>query len=574
MTAIEYIQNKGIKYKLQSGQIVIDCPMCGDSKGHFYMAQEDGAFFCHKCNEKGNLITLKKFFGDNGNINSEFYKPVKTKIEIQQFNKKTNYTSVPEKRVFETHDNLLRDTEVLEYVLEKRKIDIEVVKKYKLGVSVDKDGVKWLTIPHYQNSNVINVKSRTLPPADKTFRRIKDCKSILFNVDCLLKYKDQLFITEGEIDALTLLSYGINNVVAVTNGAGSFDSEWIDQLRDINKIILCYDQDEAGQKGAKETARRLGYDKCFNLVLPDGMDINDYFNNFPDAIEDFQKRVANAGRFDVVGIKSFNECINLMEKNHGSLIVSSTGLYTGIKSVDRLNKRGLKSGELWIVAAPPGVGKSSLALQIIINQSLLEIPALLFSLEMNIPALTEKIVQFSVEKEIIEKSDIIKTRDMFLDKPLYLGRVVSKPSIEGIMEILKEATKRYGIKIIAFDHLHFLCRSLSNQVQEIGLAVQAFKLLAEEMEIPIILIAQPRKVDLSKPMTAEDLKDSSSIHSDADGIIILHRKRMASNGDFNITEQSLDPITMLRFEKSRYGKGGECLLDFHGEYSKFKELED
>ena len=64
MTAIEYIQRKGIAYKLQSGQAVLNCFFCGDTKGHLYINQQDGAFFCHKCNERGNLITIQKHFGD------------------------------------------------------------------------------------------------------------------------------------------------------------------------------------------------------------------------------------------------------------------------------------------------------------------------------------------------------------------------------------------------------------------------------------------------------------------------------------------------------------------------------
>ena len=69
-----------------------------------------------------------------------------------------------------------------------------------------------------------------------------------------------------------------------------------------------------------------------------------------------------------------------------------------------------------------------------------------------------------------------------------------------------------------------------NQVQEIGLAVQGFKFLAEEMEIPIILIAQPRKIEADAVMTAQDLKDSSSIYSDCDHLIIMHRRRLATDG--------------------------------------------
>lgn len=562
-----YLHSKGIEFKIKSGQIVLNCPFCGESTGHLYMEQKDGQYYCHKCNTRGNLKTFMAFFGDEDSKPKRSY----AKAEIKSFKPQQNYKAIPEKRVDETHNLLINSPDELSYVLNERKLSFDVVNAYKLGLSIDGTGCKWLTIPHYENGKLANVKSRSLPPAEKTFRRIKDCKSVLFNSDAINSSKDHIMITEGCIDALTLLTHGINNVVAVTNGAGSFDTEWIDKLKDVKRITLCYDADEAGQKGAKEVARRLGYDRCFNLVLPKGQDINDYFQKGYECYQDFQKLIESAHRYDVDGISSFSDCVARMEAEHSSIQIN--GLLTGINSMDRINRRGMRAGELWVIAAPPGVGKSSLALQIITNIAEDEVPALFFSLEMNLSAVTEKIIQSKSRKESFTKNDIERVKALYTNLPLYIGRVVNKPSIDSIIAVLRESIMRYGLKILAFDHLHFMCRSLSNQVQEIGLAVQAFKLLAEEMEIPIILIAQPRKVDLSKPMTAEDLKDSSSIHSDADGIIILHRKRISSSGDTSIvSSQSLDPITLIRYEKARYGRGGECLLHFHGEYSFFNEL--
>ena len=65
MTALEYLQSKGLEYRIQSGQAVLKtCPFCGDQKSHFYVDPDEGAFYCHKCQERGNLVTLKKHYGD------------------------------------------------------------------------------------------------------------------------------------------------------------------------------------------------------------------------------------------------------------------------------------------------------------------------------------------------------------------------------------------------------------------------------------------------------------------------------------------------------------------------------
>jgi replicative DNA helicase len=189
-----------------------------------------------------------------------------------------------------------------------------------------------------------------------------------------------------------------------------------------------------------------------------------------------------------------------------------------------------------------------------------------------------KIIECHTKTEEPGATEIEHTEYDFAGKPLYLGYCYQKLELNGIIETIKAAVQRYGLKLVVFDHLHFLCRSITNQTQEIGLAVQAFKFLAEEMEIPIILIAQPRKIQEGQIMTAMDLKDSSSIYSDCDHLIILHRKRLASTGKeveegMETHNQAFEPITLVRVEASRYNAGGETLLYYHGEYSRFDEVE-
>ena len=240
----------------------------------------------------------------------------------------------------------------------------------------------------------------------------------------------------------------------------------------------------------------------------------------------------------------------------------ATGIRTGWADVDRIIKTGFMPGELIVLGAPPKIGKSTFALQIITHNALQDIPALFFCLEMRPMKIIQKVMQCHNQSEGIGHCRDRTVRGLTSrEKPLYLGYCYQRPTLDGIMETLKAAIRRYGLKLICFDHLHFLCRSINNQVQEIGLAVQSFKFLAEELEIPIILIAQPRKIQADSIMTAMDLKDSSSIFSDCDHLIILHRARKASNGKEGATLQTeaYDPVTMVRIEASRYNSGGECL---------------
>lgn len=580
MTPMEYVQRKGFEHQVQAGQIVLkSCPFCGDAKGHFYMDQDEGAFFCHKCNESGNLITLQKHYGDFNQERNRMNRPLaKPQGGVRQaFEDKDAPSSITpdEKKATEAHERLLTDQDAVSYITETRGISIETVKAFKIGLKIEGDGGRWLTIPHYEKGKLINIKSRSLPPAKKDFRRVKDCRSILFNGDAIEAHGDEIYITEGEIDALTSIDQGIKNVVGITTGAGSFDPSWIDQLQAIKKIILCYDPDEAGQKGAREVARRLGYDRCFNVVLPDGQDVNDFFTSGHDLF-DFQNLVNLARQFDVAGIMSFRDGLEALYRDREQ--AESAGLRMGFVDVDKLVKTGFNAGELIILSAPPKIGKSTFALQICTHNALQGIPALFFCLEMRPAKIIEKVVKCQSKREKMGDIEIINTQQAFRDKPFYMGFCYQRPTLDGIMDTLKAAVRRYGLKLVVFDHLHFLCRSLSNQIQEVSLAVQAFKFLAEELEIPVILIAQPRKIQADAIMTAQDLKDSSSVFSDCDHLIILHRGRLATDRKqvkegMETRSQAFDPVTLVRVEASRYNAGGEALFYFHGEYSRFDEID-
>jgi len=88
----------------------------------------------------------------------------------------------------------------------KRGLNIKTVKAFKLGLEIDATGGHWLTIPHFEKGKLINIKSRSLPPAEKTFKRVKDCRSVLFNVDYIDKNETLFIFVKVE---LTRSLYGI-----------------------------------------------------------------------------------------------------------------------------------------------------------------------------------------------------------------------------------------------------------------------------------------------------------------------------------------------------------------------------
>lgn len=565
-TPTEYIASKGFEHKLQSGQLVLKaCPFCHDEKWHFYISpNEGGPFFCHKCNERGNLWKLKQHFGD-------IEQPIR-----QAFQRQPQAKTPPQDMAEKYHKKLLGDPEARAY-LHGRGFTDETISLFKLGVC-EKTGTKYLSIPHYRNDKLVNIKFRSLPPADKTFRRIPDCPSILFNGDILNDNAETVYIAEGELDAIALAQAGISNVVSGTTGAGSFDPDWLEPLKAVKKIFICYDADGKGQEGARILAKRLGYNRCLNIVLPDGQDVNEFFQGHD--IFEFQNLANQARPFELPGVVSTATAFDLLRQEASRN--EASGLLTPWPTVNRFIHPGLMPGDLAILSAYPKIGKTTLALEVSTFHARAGAPSLFYCLEMRPERLMRKVIQAELKKSILGPEDIDQAERQLSGLPLFLAHSFKRESLDSVLSLIREAIKRYDLKLVVFDNLHFLVRSVGNVNEELGQAVQGFKLLAEEMEIPIIAIAQPRKRDSNSRdeiMRADDIRGSAAFHSDCDMMLIMHRKRVVSKAgeidadSFTAKTESLDPVTLLRVEAHRYGSGGEALLYFHGEYSRFDMLE-
>ena len=193
---VEYIESKGWQFKEQGKELILqECPFCRDTRSHFYIRRDNGLYFCQKCQTKGNLSQLKKHHGD-------------VDTTIRQAFQKPKYNRPARDMAEKHHAALLRSSETLAY-LEGRKIMGESIERFKLGLC-QKNGTGYLSIPHYRGEELINIKFRALPPAEKEFKQVTGCESILFNTDAV----DTLFIpdisyiaTMDPVDDLTAVPF-------------------------------------------------------------------------------------------------------------------------------------------------------------------------------------------------------------------------------------------------------------------------------------------------------------------------------------------------------------------------------
>ena len=574
---LDLLQSDGFDPKrtanTDGGEYHCPCPLCG-GKDRLAAWSETDKWWCRQCNKGGDVIQyLRDVRGMEYPAAAAFVgKPVEDKIIKPAFKAK------PPKKVNQDMADKYHAaiTDAAHAYLASRGLTPDDAKRFKLGLYVDKVG-SWLSIPHYQGGELRNIKFRSLPPAGKTFRRIQDAESVLFNADALVGAREAI-VCEGELDAITLSCGGHDVVVSGTTGAAAFDPTWIDALAHLDKVYLCYDGDESGQKGARALGKRLGFNRVYNIELPEDMDANEYV--MANGIDAFNVLKDRARQYDLPGVVSFEDALDLLEIDY-ERTKDNPGVMTPWPVLNDIS-RGFNPGDLIIVSAPPKIGKTTFCLEISRHMANADEGVLFYCLEMRPERLARKLIQAQYHLTDVRPTDIIRAREEYgsMGMPLYFGHSFKKLNLEVVLNIIREAIKRYDLKMVVFDNLHFIIRSVSNVNEELGQAVQGFKLLAEEMEIPIIAIAQPRKRDASQPdriMTAEDIKYSNAVHADCDQMIILYRKRVATKagdiGGGELAKEALAPLTLVRVEAHRYGPGGECTLYFHGAESRFSESE-
>ncbi|MEE8324751.1 MAG: replicative DNA helicase [Candidatus Humimicrobiaceae bacterium] len=258
-----------------------------------------------------------------------------------------------------------------------------------------------------------------------------------------------------------------------------------------------------------------------------------------------------------------------------------SGIPSGYIELDHYTS-GFHKSDLTIIAARPGMGKTSLVLGMAMNIALKEkIPIGVFSLEMSKHQLAQRLMS------ALSRIDLQRLRDGKLkdDEWPKLGRAVEKLSeckiyiddtaFLTVMDLRSRArmmASTYGIKMIIVDYLQ-LMQSTSNyrgnKVQEITEISQNLKGIAKELDIPVIAVSQlsreVEKRDNKRPQLS-DLRESGSIEQDADLVVFVYRDEYY---DENPEKKGKAELIIA---KHRNGPTGKVRLQFNEKYALFSNL--
>ncbi len=268
--------------------------------------------------------------------------------------------------------------------------------------------------------------------------------------------------------------------------------------------------------------------------------------------------------------------IELAQNRGGELV----GVPTGFAELDELT-HGLHPGQLIIVAARPAVGKSTLAVDFIRNAAIrYNKPAIFFSLEMGRSEIAMRMLSAetsiplqSMRKGMVDNSDwtkIVSVRSQLNSAPLYIDDSPNLTLVE-IRAKCRRLVKQYGLKLIVIDYLQLLTsgKKVESRQQEVSEFSRSLKLLAKELNLPVIAISQlNRQSEQTKDKKPDisQLRESGSLEQDADVIILLHREGIGEKDHPRSGEAD------LILAKQRNGPTGTITVAFQGRYSRFANM--
>jgi replicative DNA helicase len=259
-----------------------------------------------------------------------------------------------------------------------------------------------------------------------------------------------------------------------------------------------------------------------------------------------------------------------------------TGIPSGFIGLDAMIS-GLNKSDLILVAARPGMGKSAFALNIAANVALKnDVEVAVFSLEMSNPQLVSRMLC----ADATITSD--KLRTGHLDTEEWSRLAVSAQRLSAtkiylddsagltVSQMKAKLRRLHNLGLIVIDYLQLMGSGsrIENRVQEVSMITRSLKVMAKELNVPVICLSQLSRAAEQRqghrPMLS-DLRESGSIEQDADSVLFLFRE--AYYNDDENSEPANPNTAVCIVAKNRHGSTGDVTLGWQGEYTRFTNVE-
>ncbi|MBV2181704.1 MAG: toprim domain-containing protein [Castellaniella sp.] len=384
----------------------------------------------------------------------------------------------------------------------------------------DSNGKVYALFPYLRDGKYVNGKYRNIDDK-KDMRQEGGAEPCLFGWDLIAPNARMVCIAEGEIDAMTLHQAGLP-ALSVNAGAGNhqwIESDW-ERLEQFSDIVLCYDNDEVGRKGAREVAQRLGIERCRVCYFGEAKDANEYIQS--GATEEPAEWVKRARYLDPDELRS---AADFMAETKALFYPAP-----GTQEYPLLSFCG-KSFDFWewrpaqvsVWTGINGHGKSLMLMQALIPVMMAGVPICVFSGELPPPKQLKRLA-----KQI---TGIDRAAPAFLDyvaqwlrDRMWIFNTTGVATLDRLLEVFGYGAKRYGIKHFVIDSL------MMTDVPEDGpgamtaqrKAMARIVAFAHAADVHVHLVAHPRKaIDEKHSPGKLDVAGSGHITNGADNVFAV-----------------------------------------------------
>lgn len=313
--------------------------------------------------------------------------------------------------------------------------------------------------------------------------------------------------------------------------------------------------------------------KIMDMGYQGAMEGAEVLNQAEKSIFDISQGLNRTGLEPINSVldKTFTQLEELCQ-NTGDL----TGVPSGFVDMDRKTS-GFQNSDLILIAARPAMGKTSFVLNIAVNAALRKFPVAIFSLEMSRTQLANRILSLESMVELekmrtgkLEAEDWKKigfSLGPLSKSPIYIDDNASTNTME-MMSKLRKLKLDKGLGLVVIDYLQLMegRKKSDNRQQEISEISRSLKIMAKELNVPIIALSQlsraPEQRNDHRPILS-DLRESGAIEQDADMVMFLYRD------DYYNEESEKRNIVEVIISKHRNGSTGMIELAWMPQFTKF-----
>jgi replicative DNA helicase len=348
----------------------------------------------------------------------------------------------------------------------------------------------------------------------------------------------------------------------------------------------------------KATMRRLMEvgSSLFGRASEDSMAVEELLNNASQILYEISQKRFSGGLQPLKNLVLPEiEKVEALAARAGTEADMLTGLPTGYHWLDQLTS-GLQAGELNVVAARPGMGKTSFALNIAEHVAMVrKVPVLIFSMEMSAHALVRRLLcsHARVDSQSVrrgqlydeDRGKLYQAASVLNELPIFIDESSRLTPLEmraRARRIFGEAHVKEGDGLIIVDYLQLMdygaegfSSRVENRQQEITAISRSAKAIAKELNVPVMMLSQlsraPERREVSKPRLS-DLRESGAIEQDADVVVFIWRDpKDAPEGGEESGGHGI--VTRISVAKQRNGPTGSFPLYFNRAYTRFDHLE-